>query len=654
MHVPVLVATIALALSAALVFGFAASRLRLSPIVGYLLAGIAVGPHTPGLVADAGTAADLAEIGVALLMFGVGLHFSPRDLAQVRSIAIPGAVAQSAVATILGCLIGMAWGWGFGAGLVFGLALSVASTVVLVRGLVDHSLLTASSGRAAVGWLIVEDLLTVIVLVLLPPLAASLGGVAQPGVASPWIELPLTLLKVTGLVLLVLVAGRRAVPWLLERVARTQSRELFTLAVLGLALGIACVASWLTGVSLALGAFLGGMVVGQSDLSHQAAADSIPLRDAFAVLFFVSVGMLFEPRLLLDSPGLLAAAVAVVVIAKPAAALLLVVALGHPLRMGLTVAAGLAQIGEFSFIMARVGGDLGLLPDVGHDVILAAALVSITLNPLLFRLVDPLTHAAQRRPRLARMLSGRHGAAAAGDAAERTQRKAHVVLCGSGRVGTVVARVLSDRGWQAVIVESDRARAAKLRERDLAVVDGDAGSPAVLALADVSSAALLVISYADPFGTRLTIDHARRLNPDIPIVARVDGRSERDHLEAIPGVQAVMGEFETAAEISRRALIARGTSTIETEAVILELRRTDRGESASFSAQLLELPVAGASRASGRALKELDLPPSTRVVLVRRGDDELVARGDTILAGGDRLLLLSDPRDLQAVRELLA
>ncbi|MDQ3553339.1 MAG: cation:proton antiporter, partial [Chloroflexota bacterium] len=386
-HEPVLISTIAIGLTAAFIGGLLARRLRLPAIVGYLIAGMAIGPFTPGLVADEGIATELAEIGVILLMFGVGIHFSFRDLLAVRSIAVPGAIGQVAVATLLGVLLGVGLGWGLGGGIVLGLAVSVASTVVLLRALMERNELDTAQGRIAVGWLIVEDIFTVVMLVLLPTIAPLMGGSsggAAPGEFGALGEVLLAVAKAGVFALLMGIFGIRVVPWLLGVVAREGSRELFTLAVLALALGIAFASSAIFGVSFALGAFLAGAVVSESDMSHQAAADALPLRDAFAVLFFVSVGMLLDPAFLLAQPLAILAVLALIVVAKAVSAFGIVAAFGYPLRTGLTVSAGLAQIGEFSFILASLGLALGLLPMEGFQLIVAGALLSITINPLLF------------------------------------------------------------------------------------------------------------------------------------------------------------------------------------------------------------------------------------------------------------------------------
>ena len=400
LHGSPLIVTIVAALSFAFLFGFVAAKLRLPPIVGYLLAGIVVGPHTPGIIADAELAAELAEIGVILLMFGVGLHFSIADLMAVRRIAIPGALGQILLATLVGIVVGFLGGWDFGGGLVLGLALSVASTVVLLRALEQRSALTSVEGRIAVGWLIVEDLVMVLTLVLLPAVADRLGGAGEATSLAALAEaLGVTLLKVAAFVAAVLLLGSRAVPWLLGQVARTGSRELFTLAVLGVALGIAFAAAELAGVSFALGAFLAGIVMNKSALSHRAAAEALPLQNAFAVLFFVSVGMLFDPAVLLAEPLGVVAVVGVIVLVKPLIAVGIVLLLGYPLATAMTVAVSLAQIGEFSFILASLGVGLQLLPPEGRDLVMAGALISITLNPLLFFL----------SPGLVRWLTGERG-----------------------------------------------------------------------------------------------------------------------------------------------------------------------------------------------------------------------------------------------------
>jgi len=410
-HEPVLISTIAIGLVAAFVGGLIAQRLRLPTIVGYIAAGVALGPFTPGIIADTQIASELAEIGVILLMFGVGIEFSIKDLLAVRRIAIPGAVGQFVIATILGVGLGVALGWGIGAGLILGLAASVASTVVLLRTLDDRGELDAPQGRIAVGWLIVEDLFTVVILVVLPTIASLLGttGGGATDAMGTIGSVALALGKAAIFAIVMIVGGARFVPWLLKHVAREGSRELFTLAVLAIALGIAFISSSVFGVSFALGAFLAGAVVGESDMSHQAAADALPLRDAFAVLFFVSVGMLLDPNFLITYPLAILAMVGLVVASKAVVKFAIVTLFGYPIRTGLTVGIGLAQIGEFSFILGTVGLTLGLLPTEGFQLIVAGSLLSIAINPFLFRVVDPLDRRLRALPVLTRWLERQAG-----------------------------------------------------------------------------------------------------------------------------------------------------------------------------------------------------------------------------------------------------
>ncbi|HEX2202004.1 MAG TPA: YbaL family putative K(+) efflux transporter [Longimicrobium sp.] len=558
-HETGLIALIAVGFGLAFVLGFAATRLRLPPLVGYLLAGVAVGPFTPGFVADAGLASQLAEIGVILLMFGVGLHFSVGDLLAVRKISLPGAVVQIAAATGMGALLSHFWGWSWGEGLVFGLALSVASTVVLLRALEERGLLDSVDGRIAVGWLIVEDLAMVLALVLLPALAGPLGGTAEESGGSVGAAVAVTLAKVAAFLAVMFVVGRRAVPWLLDRVARTGSRELFTLSVLAVALGVAVGAATLFGVSFALGAFFAGVVISESELSHQAAADALPFQDAFAVLFFVSVGMLFDPSILAREPLRVAAVVAIILVGKSLAALLIVLAFRYPLRTALVVAASLAQIGEFSFILGGLGMSLGLLREEAQSLILGGALLSITLNPLVFATVGPIERWLRARPRLAELLERPAGALAElpPTVAEEGLRD-HVVLVGYGRVGAPVAEALERQGLPYVVVEQNRETAAALRARGMPVVWGDATRPGVLAPAGLERARLLVVSAPDAFQARLVLDHARRVNPAIDAVVRTHSDEEREHLEARGAGRAVVGERELALAIIRYAFNAFG------------------------------------------------------------------------------------------------
>jgi CPA2 family monovalent cation:H+ antiporter-2 len=579
-HETELITTISIALVVAFLGGFVATRLRMPPIVGYLLAGVVIGPFTPGFVGDPQIASQLADLGVILLMFGVGIHFSVRDLLAVRSIAVPGALAQIAIATAL--TMGVAvwwWGWSAGEGLVLGLAISVASTVVLLRALMEQGTLDSSPGRVAVGWLIVEDLFTVVVLVLLPILAAPLGGkppagaMSAPGGASAMVALAFALGKVAVFAVLMYFVGRRVVPWLLVQVARSGSRELFTLAVLATALGIALASATLFGVSLALGAFLAGLVVGESDQSHQAAADALPLRDAFAVLFFVSVGMLFDPASLLEAPGLLLVVLAIILLGKTVAAFLVVVTLGHPIRTALVVSAGLAQIGEFSFILGELGHSLGLLPQEGQNLIIAGALFSITLNPLLFRAIAPAEAWLRAHPRLAAVLERR---------AEQTPSpppgagdrglQAHAVVCGYGRVGSIIGEALLRHGFPYVVVEQDQRKAEQLSHQGIPVLWGDASNRTILEHAGLGEAQLLIVATGDWLTDRRIVEYARHKTPDLQIVVRTHRWNEFDIMQQLGVGEAVMGEVELALEMSRFALRAFGVD----EAAVAETVRSTR------------------------------------------------------------------------------
>jgi len=580
-HEPVLISTIAIGLTAAFIGGLVARRLRLPAIVGYLIAGMAIGPFTPGLVADEEIATELAEIGVILLMFGVGIHFSFRDLLAVRSIAVPGAIGQVAVATLLGVLLGVALGWGVGGGIVLGLAVSVASTVVLLRALMERNEMDTAQGRIAVGWLIVEDIFTVVMLILLPTVAPLLGGDATGPVGEfgPLAEVLLALAKAAVFALLMGIFGIRVVPWLLGVVAREGSRELFTLAVLALALGIAFASSAIFGVSFALGAFLAGAVVSESDMSHQAAADALPLRDAFAVLFFVSVGMLLDPAFLLAQPLAILAVVLLIVGVKWATKFVIVAAFGYPLRTGLTVAAGLAQIGEFSFILASLGLALGLLPMEGFQLIVAGALLSITVNPLLFAAITPIESLLRRRPDLARLLERRAGALATLEPAPDEELRGHAILCGYGRVGRMISSALERRGFRYVVITLDRREVEALRKDGLPALYGDGSNPELLEQAGIHEARTIIVAISDPHATRLIVERARAANERISLVVRTHSDAEVSHLQTVSGnIQAVHGGRELAVQMTRYTLRRFGVSATEAEAIAQGLRRRGSGE----------------------------------------------------------------------------
>jgi len=524
-----LITTLAAGFGIALIFGVIAERLRVPALVGYLLAGIVIGPATPGFVADLQIAAQLSEIGVMLLMFGVGLHFSLKDLLSVKRIAIPGAVVQMSCATLLGMGLAWWWGWPWGQGLLFGVSLSCASTVVLLKALEARGVLDTMNGRIAVGWLVVEDLATVLVLVLLPPMAAALGGTATSSASGASLLSPIgwTLLEVAAFIVLMMVVGRKVIPWFLWQVAGTGSRELFTLAVVAAAIGIAFGAGHLFSVSFALGAFFAGMVMRESEFSHRAAQESVPLRDAFSVLFFVSVGMLFQPAVLLDKPGQVLGVIAIIMFGKTLAAFLIVLAFRYPLNTALTVAASLAQIGEFSFILAGLGQVLGLVSAEGMSLILAGALFSIALNPLMFSAIDPMRRWALANSALARSLEQRGDPfAALPMSTEQKYLQKQVVLVGYGRVGRRLAEALAEKEIPFIVAEQSREQVESLRLSGIPAVCGDAADPEVLVQAHIHDAAMLIVAAPDSLAARKMVETARTLNPDIEIVLRTHSEDE--------------------------------------------------------------------------------------------------------------------------------
>ena len=604
-HATPLISTIVAGLVLAFIFGAIANRLKMPPLVGYLVAGILVGPHTPGYVADQTLAPELAEIGVILLMFGVGLHFSVKDLLSVRGVAIPGAIVQMGCATVLGWGLARLMGWSDGGGLVFGLALSVASTVVLLKALQERRMMESERGKIAVGWLIVEDLAMVLALVLIPAVAgagAAAGGGASHGSDPVAVAIGdalgmelgvpalvgVTLLKVAIFVALMFVVGRRLIPMLLHWIAHTGSRELFRLGVLAIALGVAFGSAKLFGVSLALGAFFAGMILSESELSHRAAQESLPLRDAFAVLFFVSVGMLFDPTIILRDPWPVLGVVFIIVIGKSVAAFLLVIAFRRTVGTALTISASLAQIGEFSFILAELGVGLKLLPEAGRDLILAGALLSIILNPLVFFAAERL------KPRLeARMVRKKPEVAAPAPApaeeeqtaelaidrtqppvavaaeeakpapakeapaekpakedeeveARPTELSGHVVLVGYGRVGSALGSELRARGDAFLVVEDAETRISELRELGVETIVGNAASSDVMALANLKGARALVVAIPEAFEAGQVVEQARDENPNLVIVARAHSDAEVEHLAKLGANEVIMGEREIA------------------------------------------------------------------------------------------------------------
>ena len=550
-----LIATIAAGFGLALLLGLAASHLRMPPLVGYLLAGILIGPATPGFVADMGLAAQLAEIGVMLLMFGVGLHFSFADLMAVRRIAVPGALVQIAVATLMGMGVASLWGWSLGASLVLGLSLSVASTVVLLRALESQGLLRSTQGQIAIGWLIVEDLVMVMVLVLLPALAPMLVAdpVSTASNASAGLldAVGMTLLKVGAFIAFMMLVGRRLLPKALWWVARTGSRELFTLAVVAAAVGVAFGAAKLFDVSFALGAFFAGMMLRESEFSHRAAEESLPLRDAFAVLFFVSVGMLFDPAVIWQQPLKLLLVVAIILVGKTLAAVALVLAMRYPLGTALTVGVSLAQIGEFSFILAGLGVSLKLLPVEGQSLVLAGALISIGLNSALFSAMAPLRQWLLARSDLARQMDLRDDPLAQlPPSTDEQLLRQQVVLVGYGTTGQHIAQALREQGTPVVVVDHRRDAVQTLREQGLAAVSGDATLPETLVQAHIVHAAMLVITSRDSAQSRRMVDIARTLNPGVQVILRGE-EDEASLLETETGGTVIVDARERAHGMAR-------------------------------------------------------------------------------------------------------
>jgi CPA2 family monovalent cation:H+ antiporter-2 len=574
-HDTPLIATIVAGLGLAFVFGTLAQRLKIPPLVGYLLAGVAVGPFTPGYVADQKLATELAELGIILLMFGVGLHFSLKDLLSVKAIAIPGAIVQIAVATLMGLGLALLMEWKISEGLVFGLALSVASTVVLLRALQERRLMETGRGRIAVGWLIVEDLAMVLALVLIPTFAnLQAGGATTPASLlgthfdlGIWGVLLLTAVKVTLFIALMLVVGRRLIPWILHYIAHTGSRELFRLAVLAIALGVAFGSTKLFDVSLALGAFFAGMMLRESPLSQRAAQESLPLRDAFAVLFFVSVGMLFDPFSVVRDPWPLIATLLVIIVGKSIAAFLIVIAFRHPVATALTISASLAQIGEFSFILAELGYASKLLSKQARDLILAGAILSIMLNPLVFAGVDWLIARLERRkaPSPSRVAPAK--------AIPVTQLKDHTILVGYGRVGNIIGNDLKQKELPFLVIEVSEGAVSKLKESGIEALAGNAAQPEILKAAGLPESRNVVVAIPEAFEAGQIVQQARAANADVRIIARAHSDAEVEHLKGLGADMVIMGERE----------IARG--------MIEELARSFPGASDEDSPRVAEARV---------------------------------------------------------------
>lgn len=534
-----LITTIVGGLVLAFLLGMLANRLRISPLVGYLAAGVLAGPFTPGFVADTSLAPELAEIGVILLMFGVGLHFSLKDLLAVKSIAIPGAILQIAVATVLGMGLSHLMGWNLTSGLVFGLCLSTASTVVLLRALEERQLIDSQRGQIAIGWLIVEDLAMVLTLVLLPAIANMIGN-QQVSAGQLFTELAITLGKVIAFIILMIVVGRRLVPWILAKSAATGSRELFTLAVLALALGIAFGAVEFFDASFALGAFFAGMVLNGSELSQRAAHDTLPLRDAFAVLFFVSVGMLFDPMILIHEPLAVLATLAIILFGKSAAAFVLVRMFGHSQRTALTISVSLAQIGEFAFILAGLGISLGMLSAHARNLVLAGSILSIMLNPLLFSLLESYLIKTE-------VIEDQSLEEAIEDEAQSPVSFCdHAVIVGYGRVGSLLGAKLIQQGIPLVVIENSRPRVEALREQGISAVLGNAANPEIMGLAGLECARWLLLTIPNGYESGEIIASARTKRPTIEIIARAHYDDEVTYIMDRGADKVVMGEREIA------------------------------------------------------------------------------------------------------------
>ncbi|HJQ13605.1 MAG TPA: cation:proton antiporter [Anaerolineales bacterium] len=661
MHEITLLINIAVALVLAFVGGILARRIGLPTIVGYMLAGIVIGPFTPGFVGNIETISQLAELGVIFLMFGVGLHFSLRDLWRVRSIAIPGALGRMLITTLIGYGLSQFWGWTPAAGLVLGLAISIASTVVLLRGLTDNGLLNTPPGQAAIGWVIVEDLATVLILVLLPSLVHTSNG-------FNWGQLGITLLKAAGFVLLALFAGTRFIPWLLMRIAHTRSRELFILAILAITLGIALGAAELFGVSLALGAFVAGVVVSESPLSHQVGADIFPFRESFAVLFFVSIGMLVNPSYLLNNIGSILALTALIILGKALVTLLMGAVLPWSALTTLVLAAGLSQIGEFSFILGQEGLSLGLLERDQYSLILAGALLSITLNTPIFRLIHPMEKWLQRFPVTWKLLN-RHFVL---PAHEEESFKEHVVIVGYGRVGRHIVSLLQELRVPHLVVEADAQRVEELNQRGIFTLFGDAANSEVLTHSGLRRARALVVAGPDEASSELVVAAARDLAPELPIIARASTEDGIDRLAKLGAQDVIHPELEGGLEIVRHTLLQLGFPSQEIYRYTDAVRRDhydmalNTEEEHRLLHDLLEAAnslevhwfrLAEGNQHIGQTLAQANLRAKTGasvIAILREGHLIPNPKSMTVFQAGDRIGLIGDKEEIGAVEELLA
>ena len=661
MHELPLLINIAVALVVALIGGILARRIGLPTIVGYMLAGIAIGPFTPGFEGDADTISQLAELGVIFLMFGVGLHFSLNDFWKVRSIAIPGSLGRMAMMTLLGFVLSQWWGWTVTSGIVMGLAISIASTVVLMRGLMDNGLLNTSHGQAAIGWVVVEDLATVLILVLMPTLANTSGG-------FDWGGLGLTLLKAAGFVVLVLFAGTRLIPWILLRIAHTRSRELFILAILAISLGIALSAAELFGVSLALGAFVAGVVVNESPLSHQVGADIFPFREAFAVLFFVSIGMLVNPVYLFNNVGQILLLTTLIVVGKSMLTLLLGLVFPWQAYTALVVGAGLSQIGEFSFILGQAGIGLGLLDQDQYSLILAAALLSITVNPLMFRLIPPTEKFVRKLPFLWRLLD--HHKTHSLPPEETIE--GHVVIVGYGRVGHHIVDVLGEIGIPRLVIDSDAERIEELSRQGIPNLYGDASNSEVLTHARLERARALVVAGPDESASELVVAAARDIAAKLPIVARATTQDGIDRLAKFGAQDVIHPELEGGLEVMRHTLLALGFPLQEIIRYMDAVRRdhydmqVNSAEEhrllhdlihASRNIEVVWLTLTPGNPLVGQTLAAGNLRARTgaSVVAILR-DQQVMAnpKSMTVFQANDRIGLIGDTEEIEAAEKLLA
>ena len=661
MHELNLLINVAVALMVAFFGGLLARRVRLPTIVGYMLAGIFIGPFTPGFVGDMGTIRQLAELGIIFLMFGVGLHFSIKDLWKVRSIAIPGALGRMLITTLLGLGLGLIWRWTFLSGIVLGLSISIASTVVLLRVLMDNGLLNTSHGQAAVGWVIVEDVATVLILVVMPALVGSSGG-------FNWGLLGGTLVKAAGFVLLVLFAGTRLIPWVLLRIAHTRSRELFILAVLVIALGIALGAAQLFGISLALGAFVAGVVVSESPLSHQVGADILPFRESFAVLFFVSIGMLVNPVYLYNNIGSVLTLTALIMIGKPLTTIIMGLIFPWPARTTLVAAASLSQIGEFSFIVGQAGVSLGLLEQSQYSLILAGSLISIMFNPLMFRLIRPVEERLKKYPGIWKWLD-RQGPPLP-QLVESLE--GHVVIVGFGRVGRQIVTLLNQVGIPQLIVEADAERAEELNRRGLPVLYGDAANSEVLTHAGLARARALVVAGPDEDASALMVTAARDMAPDLPIIARAISEDGTRRLAQLGAQDVIHPELEGGLEIVRHTLLQLGYPLQEIYRYTDAVRRDhydpnlNTEEEHRLLHELLDavnsidikwFRLPETSPLIGSTLADANLRARTGasvIALLREGELMANPKSMTRFQAGDRIGLVGEKEEIDAVERLLS